>query len=235
MLSAQVARAGNASRGAGVRLRRLRKTYGGADEVSVLMGVDLEVEPGESVAVVGRSGSGKSTLLHLIAGLDRPTAGDITVGDTAVHALSPRRSAGWRARNVGIVFQFFQLLPTLTLLENVVLPMELAGLDTPPGRVRRARQLLDLVEVGELCDRLPVEVSGGQQQRAALARAIANDPPLLLADEPTGNLDEAAAARVEELLLDRTGASRTLILVTHDTALARRADRSVALHDGRVR
>lgn len=217
-----------------IRLRGIEKAYGGVTSGPVLSGLALDVAAGEALAVVGRSGAGKSTLLHLIAGLDRPTAGTVHVGDVAVHDLTPGRSARWRARRVGIVFQFFQLLPTLSLLENVVLPMELASFFPPGGRTRRALDLLDRLGLAEQAGRLPADVSGGEQQRAAVARAIANDPALLLADEPTGNLDAAAARAVEEELMGTARTGRTLVLVTHDRRLAARADRSVELGEDRL-
>lgn len=216
-----------------VRLRDVEKTYLGATSTPVLAGVSLDVAAGEAVAVVGRSGAGKSTLLHLVAGLDRPTAGSILVGGVAVHDLAPSRSARWRARRVGYVFQFFQLLPTLSLLENVMLPMELASYTPPGGRARRALSLLEWLGLGEQAGRMPAEVSGGEQQRAAVARAVANDPPLLLADEPTGNLDAASARSVEDVLLGAARDGRTLLLATHDRDLAARADRCIDLGGGR--
>ncbi len=217
----------------GVRLRGVDKAYGDIGSRAVLAGLSLDVAPGEALAVVGRSGAGKSTLLHLLAGLDQPTAGTVNVGGVDVHELTPSRSARWRARHVGIVFQFFQLLPTLNLLENVMLPMELASYVPPGGRTRRATDLLEWLGLGEQASRLPADVSGGEQQRAALARAIANDPPLLLADEPTGNLDATSARAVEDVLLGHARTGRTLVLVTHDRTLAARADRCLELVGGR--
>ena len=193
----------------------------------------FRVEPGEWVALVGPSGSGKSTLLHLIAGLDRPSGGTARVGGADLSTRSEEELARWRARTVGIVFQFFQLLPTLTALENVVLPMTFAG--RRGDRMAEARSLLTAVGVGGLADHLPGELSGGEQQRVAVARALANRPPLLVADEPTGNLDAAAGAAVLELLAGYWRSGGTLVTVTHDRTIAGRAPRVVELADGAVR
>jgi putative ABC transport system ATP-binding protein len=196
--------------------------------------VDLRVSAGEFVAVVGRSGSGKTTLLNLLAGIDHPTSGEVWVGGTAVHTLGERHLAAWRGRAVGLVFQFFQLLPTLTVVENVILPMDFC--DTVPAKRRRtaALALLERVGIGEQADKLPAALSGGQQQRAAIARALANDPPVVLADEPTGNLDSTTAAAVLDLFTDLTGAGKAVVMVTHERDLSGYADRQVTLVDGRV-
>jgi putative ABC transport system ATP-binding protein len=199
-----------------------------------LRGVDLDVAPGEFVSVVGRSGSGKSTLLNLIAGIDRPTAGRVSVAGTAIHELNHDRLAAWRGRTVGIVFQFFQLLPALTAAENVMLPMDFSG--TLPSSRRRARamELLERVEVADQADKLPATLSGGQQQRVAIARALANDPPLLLADEPTGNLDSETGAAIFGLLGGLAAAGKTLVVVTHEREAVSGASRTLALADGRA-
>ncbi len=201
---------------------------------AALRDVDLGVGRGEFVAVVGKSGSGKSTLLNLVAGIDRPSRGEILVGGTRVHELGESRLAAWRGTQVGVVFQFFQLLPTLTILENVVLPMDLCG--TYRGREARARALALLEEVGIAAQarKLPSSLSGGEQQRAAIARALANDPPLLVADEPTGNLDSRTAADVLSLLARTAGAGKTVLMVTHERDVAALVDRVVTLSDGRV-
>ncbi len=173
-----------------IHLDGLSKSYySDAGEFPALKGIDLDIQPGEFISVVGKSGSGKSTLINMIAGIDRPTTGEIWVGGTPVHTLSEGQMAVWRGRNIGIVFQFFQLLPTLTLLENVMLPMDFGGMYASRQRKERALHLLDLVGIADHARKLPSAVSGGQQQRAAIARALANDPPLIVADEPTGNLD----------------------------------------------
>jgi putative ABC transport system ATP-binding protein len=218
-----------------VDLRRVTRTFAGpAGPFTALAAVDLRVRAGEILAVVGKSGSGKSTLLHVMAGIDRPTAGEVHVGGVPVHALSGGALAAWRGRTVGVIFQFFQLLPTLTVAENVMLPMDFCA--TFPVRERRARalSLLDRVGIADQADKLPATLSGGQQQRAAVARALANDPPLLAADEPTGNLDSRAAAAVFALFAELAAAGKTVVVVTHDRDAARWADRCVALVDGAI-
>ena len=199
-----------------------------------LAGVDLCVTPGELIAVVGTSGSGKSTLIHLIAGIDRPTAGSVRVAGADVGALGESALAAWRGTTVGVVFQFFQLLPTLTTLENVMLPIDFCG--TLPAAQARARALRLLTRVGiaDQADKLPSALSGGQQQRAAIARAFANDPPVIVADEPTGNLDSRTAAAVLELLASFARDGKTVVLVTHERELGRIADRVLTLSDGRL-
>lgn len=199
-----------------------------------LAGVNLSVAPGEMVALLGRSGSGKSTLLNLLAGLDRPTAGRVSVAGKVLESLAEDVLASWRGRTVGVVFQFFQLLPTLTALENVLLAMDLLGVVPIDERRRRALGLLERVGLALQADKLPGALSGGEQQRAALARALANDPPLLVADEPTGNLDSQNAAAVLELFRELVVGGKTLVVATHDLELARSADRIVRLADGAV-
>jgi putative ABC transport system ATP-binding protein len=203
-----------------------------AGPLTILDGVALDVEDGEFVAITGPSGSGKSTLLGLLAGLDRPTGGTITVAGTDLDGLDEDRLARFRLRTIGYVFQSFHLIPTLTAAENVAVPLELDGV---ADAFVRARALLDAVGVGARSDHYPVQLSGGEQQRVALARAVALSPPLLLADEPTGNLDGATGAAIIELLLRlRRDAGSTLVMVTHDPALACHADRTIALRDGRI-
>ena len=199
-----------------------------------LAGLDLTVAAGELVAIVGKSGSGKSTLVNLIAGIDRPTAGSVRVAGTAIERLGESALAAWRGRNVGVVFQFFQLLPTLTILENVMLPIDFCA--TLPADQARARghALLAQVGIAEQAGKLPSALSGGQQQRAAIARALANDPPLVLADEPTGNLDSHTADAVLDLLAALTRAGKTVVTVTHERDIARFADRVVTLADGKL-
>ena len=204
----------------------------GGRSVPVLSDVSLEIPARQFVAVAGPSGSGKSTLLGLIAGLDRPTAGSITVGGVAVTSLSEDELARFRLDTIGYIFQSFHLVPTLTAAENVAVPLELAG---ERDALPRARALLAELGLGERAEHYPVQLSGGEQQRVAVARAVARRPPLLLADEPTGNLDSATGTQIIELIrgLNRTLGS-TLVLVTHDPALAAHADRLVTLRDGRV-
>jgi putative ABC transport system ATP-binding protein len=218
-----------------VQLRRVRKVYPGAgDGFTALAGVDLTIAAGDFVAVVGKSGSGKTTLIHLIAGIDRPTSGEVVVGDAAVHDLGESELAAWRGRNVGIVFQFFQLLPTLTIVENVMLPMDFCGTVRPVEARERAMELLARVRIADQALKLPAGLSGGQQQRAAIARALANDPPLIVADEPTGNLDSHTAQEVLELLATVHREGKTVVMVTHERDMARIVDRIVTLADGCV-
>src|SRR3954467_3470753 len=205
-----------------------------AGAFTALNGVDIQVDSGEFVAVIGKSGSGKSTLLNIIAGIDRPTSGEVIVCGTAVHLLPERRIAPWRWRTIGVIFQFFQLLPTLTVIENVMLPMDFCHLYTPRERRERALDLLDKVDVVDHAHKLPTALSGGQQQRVAIARALANDPPILLADEPTGNLDSQTTEAVFQLFTDLVDAGKTILMVTHDADLARQVTRAVVLSDGEV-
>ncbi len=205
----------------------------GKVRVTALKGIDLDVDSGEFLAVTGPSGSGKSTLIYLLSGLDIPTRGFIRVGGVEISRLDQAKRASWRRMNVGIVFQFFHLIPTLTALENVMLTMELAGI--PAGkRVERALELLEFVGLKGKADRYPWELSGGEQQRVAIARALAHDPPLILADEPTANLDYENKVRIVELLREVSRAGKTVVFATHDLELARRADRVVHLRDGVV-
>src|SRR5215213_4713341 len=212
----------NPNKAPAVQLRGVVKAYTvAAGQFTALDHVNLEIAQGEFVTIVGRSGSGKTTLLNLLAGIDRPTSGDVFVDGTSLGLLSESRLAEWRGRNVGLVFQFFQLLPTLTVVENVVLPMEFAAIIPVAERQRRAMELLTRVGIQDQAHKLPTTLSGGQQQRAAIARALANEPPILLADEPTGNLDSATGAAVLQLLLEvNRSRGTTLVLVTHDPELA---------------
>jgi putative ABC transport system ATP-binding protein len=211
------------------------KTYPlGAGEVVAVDHLSLEVAQGEFVAVVGRSGSGKTTLLNLLAGIDRPTSGTVRVAGAELGSLSESGLATWRGRNVGLVFQFFQLLPTLTVVENVLLPMDFAKTIPVAERRHRAQHLLERVGIGDQADKLPATLSGGQQQRAAVARALANDPPILLADEPTGNLDSTTAEAVLKLFADLHADGRTIVVITHERDIRSIAGRQVTLVDGRV-
>jgi putative ABC transport system ATP-binding protein len=218
-----------------IDLRQVVKTFEtAAGTFTALKGVDLRVDTGEFLAVIGKSGSGKSTLINMLTGIDRPTAGEVFVGDTAVHTLNEGRMAVWRGRNVGVIFQFFQLLPTLTLVENVMLPMDFCNLYAPRERRERAMHLLDQVEMAENAHKLPTAISGGQQQRVAIARALANDPPILVADEPTGNLDSKTAAAVFRMFEGLVEQGKTIMMVTHDNDLARRVSRAVIVADGEI-
>jgi putative ABC transport system ATP-binding protein len=205
-----------------------------AGEVVAVDRLSVSIAYGEFVAVVGRSGSGKTTLLNLLAGIDRPTSGVVRVAGADLGSLSESGLAAWRGRHVGLVFQFFQLLPTLTVIENVMLPMDFAK-KIPVGERRgRARQLLERVGIGDQADKLPTTLSGGQQQRAAIARALANDPPILLADEPTGNLDSTTAEAVLELFAELNSEGQTIVVVTHERDIRSIAGRQVTLRDGRI-
>ena len=208
--------------GALIRLRDVRKAYKTpAGDFLALKGIDLDVRQGEFLAVVGKSGAGKSTLINMITGIDRPTAGEIRVGTQAIQDMSEDQIATWRGRHVGVVFQFFQLLPMLTCAENVMMPMDFAGLYSGPRERReRALHLLERVGIAEHADKLPSAVSGGQRQRVAIARALANDPMLLAADEPTGNLDSKTADEMFELFERLVDEGKTIVLVTHDRDLA---------------
>jgi putative ABC transport system ATP-binding protein len=218
-----------------ISLQGITRTFETAAGVfHALRGIDLEIQPGEFVAVVGKSGSGKSTLLNMMAGIDRPTAGSVSVGGTAIERLGNDRLATWRGRSVGIVFQFFQLLPTLTAAENVMLPMDFSNSLPAARRRARALELLDRVGVPEQADKLPATLSGGQQQRVAIARALANDPPVILADEPTGNLDSVTGAEVFRLFGELSAAGKTLVVVTHERDALPAVSRTVMLTDGRV-
>jgi putative ABC transport system ATP-binding protein len=211
------------------------KTYPlSAGEVVAVNHLSLDIAQGEFVAIVGRSGSGKTTLLNLLAGIDRPTSGTVRAAGAELGSLSESGLATWRGRNVGLVFQFFQLLPTLTVVENVLLPMDFAKTIPVAERRHRAQHLLERVGIGDQADKLPATLSGGQQQRAAVARALANDPPILLADEPTGNLDSTTAEAVLKLLADLHADRRTIVVVTHERDIRSIAGRQVTLVDGRV-
>jgi putative ABC transport system ATP-binding protein len=217
-----------------IRVRDLvMRLPSGGRSLTILDGITLDVATGELLAITGPSGSGKSTLLGLVAGLDRPSSGSIVVGGVDITRLDEDALARFRRETLGYVFQSYHLIPTLTAVENVAVPLEIAG---APNALVRARALLDDVGLGDRAHHYPVQLSGGEQQRAALARAVALDPGLLLADEPTGNLDSATGTRIIELLLElRRRRGATLVLVTHDDALARHADRVVVLRDGRVK
>ena len=220
---------------AAINLSAIRKVYvTGAGEFEALKGVDLLVKAGEFVAVVGKSGSGKSTLINMIAGIDRPTSGEAWVAGTPVHTLTENQIAVWRGRTVGVVFQFFQLLPTLTSLENIMLPMDFCNVYEPSERPERAMALLERVGVGDQADKLPASLSGGQQQRVAIARSLANDPPLLVADEPTGNLDGKTASSVIDLFGELAQSGKTILMVTHDPDLAQRSSRIVTVTEGQI-
>jgi putative ABC transport system ATP-binding protein len=205
-----------------------------AGDFTALKGIQACFYRGEFVSVVGKSGSGKSTLVNMLTGIDHPSSGTVRIGNTYVHSLDENKMSIWRGKNLGIVFQFFQLLPMLSLLENVVLPMDFCNMYAPDEREKRAMDLLRLVGLEQFAHQLPAAVSGGQQQSAAIARALANDPPILIADEPTGNLDSRTAESVFQLLTDLVAQGKTVIMVTHDGSLAKRTSRSMVLSDGEL-
>ncbi len=216
-------------------LAGVEKTYRmGRLDYPALRRVDLEIGTGELVAVVGPSGSGKTTILNLVTGIDRPTAGTVTVGGRRIDLMSEEELAVWRGEHVGVVFQFFQLLPTLSAVENAALPLDFARRGSKRDRFERARQKLALVGLGDKTDHLPAELSGGEQQRVAIARALAADPQLIVGDEPTGNLDTVTAAEMFELFARLNEQGKTVLYVTHDRELAARAHRVVSIRDGLV-
>ena len=218
-----------------IELNGVTKAYTvGSGQFLALKGIDMAVNAGEFVAVVGKSGSGKSTLINMITGIDNPTSGEVFVASTPVHELNQEQLAVWRGKKIGIVFQFFQLLPTLTVAENIVLPMDFCSVYPARERHQRAIALLEKVGIAEQADKLPADLSGGQQQRAAIARALANDPPLLVADEPTGNLDSQTSDAVMQLFANLTKEGKTVVMVTHERDLSRYFTRSILLADGLI-
>ena len=218
-----------------ISLRDIVKTFStAAGDFTVLKGIVADFYAGEFVGIIGKSGSGKSTLINMITGIDRPTSGEVSIGDVQVQKLSENRLATWRGRQMGIVFQFFQLLPMLSLVENVMLPMDFCNMYTPRQRKVRALELLRMVEMEEHATKLPTAISGGQQQRVAIARALANDPPILLADEPTGNLDSRTAGVIFKIFEDLARQGKTVIMVTHDSSLAQRVSRTFLIVDGEI-
>jgi ABC-type lipoprotein export system ATPase subunit len=221
--------------GALIQMRQIVKTFETpSGDFMALKGVDADFHAGEFVSVVGKSGSGKSTLVNMITGIDRPTSGEVKIADTYVHHMDESTMSRWRGRNLGIVFQFYQLLPMLSLLENVMLPMDFCDMYAPDEREARAMALLDMVGLADYVHKMPDAVSGGQQQSAAIARALANDPPIIVADEPTGNLDSHAAEGVFHIFEELTERGKTIVMVTHDSTLAQRASRTMLLADGEL-
>ncbi len=218
-----------------IQLREVVKTYKTpAGEFTALKGINLSFYQGEFVGITGKSGSGKSTLINMITGIDKATSGAVRIGDTMIHDLSESDMSKWRGRHLGIVFQFYQLLPMLSLLENVMLPMDFCEMYDPAYRETRALRLLEQVGLKAQAEKTPAEVSGGQQQAAAIARALANDPPFIIADEPTGNLDTRTAEGIFNLFTNLSDQGKTILMITHDPMLARRTSRQVLLSDGEV-
>jgi ABC-type lipoprotein export system ATPase subunit len=218
-----------------IDLRDVHKSYKTAiGDFHALNSIDLQINAGEFVGVIGKSGSGKSTLLNMITGIDRPTSGEVHVNGTAVHQLNENQMARWRGKNLGIVFQFFQLLPTISVIENIMLPMDFCRTYPMREREPRALALLEMVELADQAYKLPTALSGGQQQRVAIARALANDPPIVIADEPTGNLDSKTAESVFAFFNELVAKGKTIIIVTHDSGLAKQTHRTALITDGEI-
>jgi len=218
-----------------ISLHQVNKTYETpAGKFAALKDINLQIEPGQFVGIVGKSGSGKSTLLNMVAGIDRPSTGSVAIAGTEIQSLSENKLAAWRGRNVGFVFQFFQLLPTLTAAENVMLPMDFSKSVPLRERRKRAVALLERVGVGLHADKLPATLSGGEQQRVAIARALANEPPLVLADEPTGNLDSVTACAILDLFRGMANQGTTVVIATHEADIARVIDRRIEISDGEI-
>jgi putative ABC transport system ATP-binding protein len=218
-----------------VDLRNINKSYKTAvGDYPALKNINLQILAGEFVSIIGKSGSGKSTLLNMITGIDHPTDGEVFINGTAVHKMGEDKMARWRGNNLGIVFQFFQLLPVISVIENIMLPMDFCRKYPVSERRDRAMKLLELVELTEHAHKLPTALSGGQQQRVAIARALANDPPLIIADEPTGNLDSKTAESIFALFNNLVAQGKTIIIVTHDSGLAKRTHRTALIADGEI-
>jgi ABC-type lipoprotein export system ATPase subunit len=226
---------GNGSSDYMIDLRDVHKYYKTAiGDYQALNSIDLQIHPGEFVSIIGKSGSGKSTLLNMITGIDRPSSGEVYVNGQGVHQLNENRMARWRGKNLGIVFQFFQLLPTISVIENIMLPMDFCRTYPMRERETRALELLDMVELKDHAYKLPTALSGGQQQRVAIARALANDPPVIIADEPTGNLDSKTAESVFAMFNQLVAQGKTIIIVTHDSGLAKQTHRTALIADGEI-
>lgn len=218
-----------------ITLNGITKVYtDGAVDVPALKGIDLEISRGEFLGVLGKSGAGKTTLVNMIAGLDSLTSGTVLVDGTDVHKLNESNLALWRGKNIGVIYQSFQLLPTLNLIDNVMLPMDFCGLFQPRASFERAMYLLDKVELKEHAYKLPSAISGGQQQRVAIARALANDPEIILADEPTGRLDSVTAETIFAMFEELIRQGKTIFMVTHDHSMADRTTRTLTLTDGQI-
>ena len=218
-----------------IQLKGVVKEYPTASgSFCALKGIDLDIYPGEFVAVVGTSGAGKTTLLNMLTGVDHLTEGEVWVDGTPVHALSENQLALWRGKKLGIIYQSFYLMPTLSLLQNVMLPMDFNGLFHPRKSVERGRDLLRQMELESHAGKLPSAISGGQQQRVAIARALANDPPIIVADEPTGRLDSTTAETIFHVFQSLVEQGKTILMVTHDSGLARRVSRTIHLSDGQI-
>lgn len=218
-----------------IRLRQVVKVYRtAAGDFPALKGLDLDVEAGEFLAITGKSGAGKTTLVNMITGTDALTSGVVEVGGVNIHQLDENRRALWRGRNLGVIYQSFHLLPNLTLLDNILLPMDFCGLYRRRASRERAMDLLRQMEMADHAHKLPSQISGGQQQRVAIARALANDPPLIVADEPTGRLDSVTAEVIFRIFQQLVAQGKTLVMVTHDRTIAGRVSRMLTIQDGEV-
>ena len=218
-----------------IEVKNLTKVFNGSDKrFTALNGVSFSVEKGELVIVSGKSGSGKSTLLNMLSGIDRPTQGQVLIDQVPVHSFNENQLAAWRGSNVGIVFQFFQLMPTLTILENVLLPMEFAGIIARNQQKQRAMELLERMDIVPLANKFPGSISGGEKQRVAIARALANNPNFIIADEPTGNLDSMNTASIHQLFNSLVDEGKTIVYVTHEKETALRFSRRIELVDGQI-
>lgn len=218
-----------------IHMQGMVKVYhSSSGDFEALKGIDLDVYPGEFVGIIGKSGAGKTTLVNMITGVDHPTGGNIMVSDIDIHRLNENQLASWRGQNLGVIYQSFQLMPTLSLIDNIVLPMDFCGSFNPIKSLERAMSLLRQVGLEEHARKLPSAISGGQQQRVAIARALANDPPLIIADEPTGRLDSTTAETVFEIFNALVQQGKTILMVTHDQSIANRLTRTIRLTDGRI-
>jgi putative ABC transport system ATP-binding protein len=218
-----------------IRLTNLVKTYqSAAGDLAALKNIDLTIQPGEFVAICGKSGAGKTTLINMITGVDRITSGEVWVSGLPLHEKRENQLAQWRGRTMGIIYQSFHLMPSLSLLDNVLLPIDFCGLYRNGNSKRRALDLLTQVELKDHAYKPPSAISGGQQQRVAIARALANDPPIIIADEPTGRLDSVTAESIFQIFLDLSAQGKTILMVTHDRSLAKRASRTIEIADGRI-
>ena len=216
-------------------MRRVIKTYKtAAGEFNALREIDLDVYPGEFLGIIGKSGAGKTTLINILSGIDHLTSGEVWVEDISVHRLDENRLALWRGQKIGIIYQSFYLMPTLNLLDNVMLPMDMSGSYRGSKSEQRALELLRMVELEEHAHKLPSAISGGQQQRVAIARALANDPQLIIADEPTGRLDSVTAETIFQIFFQMVTEGKTILMVTHDQSLAQRMSRTLQLVDGEL-
>jgi ABC-type lipoprotein export system ATPase subunit len=218
-----------------IEVKNLTKVFNGSDKrFTALNGVSFSVEKGELVIVSGKSGSGKSTLLNMLSGIDQPTQGEVIIDQVPIHSFKGNQLASWRGSNVGIVFQFFQLMPTLTVLENVMLPMEFASIVPQNQQKKRAIELLERMDIASLSDKFPSSISGGEKQRVAIARALANNPQFIIADEPTGNLDSINTASIHKLFNSLVDEGKTIVYVTHEKETALRYSRRIELVDGQI-